>query len=167
MMTYIVETGGLRILTWGDNRHDAPEDVWAAWGHVDVMTLPVDGSEHILSFAQADAIIEGLKPKIVTPTHYLVPGVSSILSTPQGIDAWVDGKQARLPVDGARLNLAADMVAACDRHIAFLRRERRQGLIATGSHRHPSPPRGLTLGTRPARPAIAADAAASQRKDHA
>ena len=119
MMTYIVETGGLRILIWGDNRHDAPEDVWAAWGHVDVMTLPVDGSEHILSFAQADAIIERLKPKIVIPTHYLVPGVSSILSTLQGIDAWVDGKQARLPVDGARLNLAADMVAACDRHIAF------------------------------------------------
>ena len=44
MVTYVVETGGLRILIWGDNRHNAPDDVWKAWGKIDVLTLPVDGS---------------------------------------------------------------------------------------------------------------------------
>ena len=46
----VVETGGLRILHWGDNRHDPPEHVWEALGRIDIALLPVDGSQHVMSF---------------------------------------------------------------------------------------------------------------------
>ena len=32
MVTYLVETGGIRLLVWGDNRHDPPEQIWQRWG---------------------------------------------------------------------------------------------------------------------------------------
>ena len=44
MVMYVVETGGIRTLIWGDNRHNPPEEVWEALGRIDVLTLPVDGS---------------------------------------------------------------------------------------------------------------------------
>ena len=52
----LVETAGLRILHWGDNRPDPPEHVWAMLGQVDVALLPADGSWHVLSEAQVEAV---------------------------------------------------------------------------------------------------------------
>ncbi|MFX4839121.1 MBL fold metallo-hydrolase, partial [Acinetobacter baumannii] len=66
----VVETGGLRILHWGDNRPNPPERVWAAIGQVDVALLPIDGSEHVMSYGQVEAVIERLKPRITVPHHY-------------------------------------------------------------------------------------------------
>ena len=60
MVTYLVEAGGMRLLFWGDNRHNPPEEVWQRWGRVDVLTLPVDGSQHILSYGQGDAIVDAI-----------------------------------------------------------------------------------------------------------
>ena len=40
----VVETGGLRIVHWGDNRHNPPADIWKALGDIDIALLPVDGS---------------------------------------------------------------------------------------------------------------------------
>ena len=34
MVTYVVEVGGIRILVWGDNRHNPPDDVWQKWGKI-------------------------------------------------------------------------------------------------------------------------------------
>ena len=58
MVVYVVETGGIRTLIWGDNRHNPPDAFWTAIGRIDVLTLPVDGSQHILSYEQANAIVE-------------------------------------------------------------------------------------------------------------
>ena len=42
---------------------------------IDVLTLPVDGSQHILSYEQGDEIVaRRIAPKIVIPTHYLCEG---------------------------------------------------------------------------------------------
>jgi len=69
----IVETGGIRILHWGDNRADPPEHIWAALGKVDVVLLPVDESRHLLSYRQVDRIAERLGAQIIVPCHYLTP----------------------------------------------------------------------------------------------
>ena len=119
MVSYVVETGGIRTLIWGDNRHNPPEDVWAKWGRVDVLTLPVDGSMHCLSYAQGDAIVDRLKPKIVIPTHYLAAGVSSTLSTLQTADAWVDVQKAKRRLDSPALVLAAEDLGRLDRQFAY------------------------------------------------
>lgn len=119
MVTYVVETGGLRILVWGDNRPDPPDAVWAAWGRIDVLSLPVDGSMHCLSYAQGDAVVARLGPKIVIPTHYRAAGVTSTLSTLQDADAWVDAQADVRRLDGPRLVLEAAVIAGLDRQFAY------------------------------------------------
>lgn len=86
---YVIETGGLRICHWGDNRPDAPESVFAAIGQPDVLILPIEDSLHILDYNQVAAVIARLKPRIVIPAHYLITGVSSVASTLEKPEAWL------------------------------------------------------------------------------
>jgi L-ascorbate metabolism protein UlaG (beta-lactamase superfamily) len=119
MVSFLVETGGMRILIWGDNRHNPPEDVWKQWGAVDVLTLPVDGSQHILSYEQGNAIVERLKPKIVIPTHYLAEGTSLTLSTLQTADDWVQSQKNKRKLDSSKLVLDAGAIASMDREFHY------------------------------------------------
>lgn len=111
MVTYVIETGGIRTLIWGDNRHNPPEEFWAAIGKIDVLTLPIDGSQHILSYDQGNAIVERLKPKIVIPTHYLGEATTYTLSTLQPADEWVKSQKSFKMLDGPSMKLAASDVA--------------------------------------------------------
>ncbi|MEM1382711.1 MAG: MBL fold metallo-hydrolase [Pseudomonadota bacterium] len=119
MVTYLVETGGMRILIWGDNRHNPAPGFWEAMGRVDVLTLPVDGSEHILSYAQADAIVERLKPKVVIPTHYLSETTTYTLSTLAPADDWVKGQKSFQMLGSATLPLVGAEIAAMDREFLY------------------------------------------------
>ena len=110
MVVYVVETGQIRTLIWGDNRHNPPQEFWDAIGRIDVLTLPIDGSQHILSYAQADDIIARLKPKVVIPTHYLNHTTSYTLTTLQDADEWVKAQKSHKLLDSASLSLnAADL----------------------------------------------------------
>ena len=119
MVSYVVEVGGIRILIWGDNRHNPPDDVWQKWGKIDVLTLPVDGSQHILSYDQGNAIVERLKPKIVIPTHYLCEGTTLTLSTLQTADEWVGQQKSKKKLDGSVLKLNSQEVAGMDREFLY------------------------------------------------
>jgi len=92
----VVETGGLRILHWGDNRHDAPGEVWEALGAIDIALLPVDGSQHVMSFAMTDEIIARLKPKVVVPHHYYIWDVVQRAATLLPADEWVSARPHRI-----------------------------------------------------------------------
>ena len=37
---YVIETGGMRLLMWGDNRPNPPQEVWDRIGKVDVVFVP-------------------------------------------------------------------------------------------------------------------------------
>lgn len=119
MVTYLVETGGIRTLIWGDNRHNPADGFWDAIGQVDVLTLPVDGSMHILSYEQGNAIVERLKPKVVIPTHYLSETTSYTLTTLQSADEWVKGQKSYKMLDSAALSLNAGDVAGMDREFLY------------------------------------------------
>lgn len=119
MVTYLVETGGIRTLIWGDNRHEPADGFWDAIGRVDVLTLPVDGSMHILSFDQANAIVDRLKPKIVIPTHYLNEATTYTLSTLAPADDWVKAQKSYTMLDKATMKLAASEVSAMDREFKY------------------------------------------------
>ena len=92
----VVETGGLRILHWGDNRHNPPAHVWDQIGPIDIALLPVDGSQHVMSFAMTDEIIARLKPRIVAPHHYYIWDVVQRAATLQSADAWVAERPHRI-----------------------------------------------------------------------
>ena len=119
MVTYLVDIGGIRTLMWGDNRHNPAVGFWDAVGQVDVLTLPVDGSEHILSYEQANAIVDRLKPKVVIPTHYLSETTTYTLSTLQPADEWVASQASHKTLDGPSLTLAAGDVAGMDREFMY------------------------------------------------
>jgi L-ascorbate metabolism protein UlaG (beta-lactamase superfamily) len=119
MVTYLVETGGIRTLIWGDNRHNPADGFWQSVGQVDVLTLPVDGSQHILSYDQGNAIVERLKPKVVIPTHYLNETTTYTLSTLQDADEWVKGQKSFKMLDGPSLSLVAAEVAQRDREFMY------------------------------------------------
>ncbi len=105
MVMYVVEIDGLRILIWGDNRHNPSKEIWEALGRVDVLTLPVDGSEHILSYEQADNIVKKLSPSMVIPTHYLCEGVSITLTTLETADEWVNSQKNKTYIPSGSLKL--------------------------------------------------------------
>jgi L-ascorbate metabolism protein UlaG (beta-lactamase superfamily) len=119
MVMYVVETGGIRTLIWGDNRHNPPDAVWEAMGRIDVLTLPVDGSEHILSYEQGNAIVERLNPKIVIPTHYLNEATTLTLSTLASADEWVESQKSFTMLDSATLKLAADGIADMSKEFQY------------------------------------------------
>ena len=119
MVVYVVETGGVRTLIWGDNRPDPGPEFWEAIGRVDVLTLPVDGSEHILSYEQANSIVDRLKPKVVIPTHYLSETTTYTLSTLQTADDWVKDQKSYKMLGSASLQLAAEEIAQMDREFLY------------------------------------------------
>ena len=88
----LVEVAGLRFLHWGDNRPNPPKDIWNKIGEVDIALLPVDGSQHVLSYGQIDSIVERLKPRLIVPHHYGIWDVTTRGSTLLPPDAWVKSR---------------------------------------------------------------------------
>lgn len=119
MVVYLIETGGIRTLIWGDNRHNPAEGFWDAIGRVDVLTLPIDGSEHILSYDMGNTIVDRLKPKVVIPTHYLNETTTYTLSTLQNADKWVKDQKSFKMLDGPAMKLASADVAKMDREFMY------------------------------------------------
>ena len=72
-----LESGGLRFLHIGDNRVKWPEDVSTAIGDIDVLMVTVDDSNHLLNYDQVDSLVQRLKPRVVIPMHYAIPGLHS------------------------------------------------------------------------------------------
>lgn len=118
---FIVETGGMNIVVWGDNRDQPTDFVWKALetAGVDVLILPIDGSQHILSYAQADAIIDRLNPHIVIPEHYLTIGTSITLTTLGTADEWVATQANATTLTSATLTLKADAVKKMTKHVMY------------------------------------------------
>lgn len=86
---YLIETGGMRLLMWGDNRPNPPQEIWDQIGKVDLVFIPVDGSEHILDYQQADSVVARTGAKIAIPHHYLVPETTFVTSTLMPAEEWV------------------------------------------------------------------------------
>lgn len=102
----IVETGGLRIAHWGDNRPVPSPEVDKHLMGVDVLILPMDDSEHILTYREVNDIIRKYQPKSVIPAHYLVTGAESVLSGLKSAEGWVKTQSDVLRMDSAELDLS-------------------------------------------------------------
>jgi hypothetical protein len=89
----IIETGGLRIAVWGDNRPVPDPSLDRDLRNVDVLILPV---ETILTRAEADAIVREYHPKTVIPAQYFVSGLMTEVSGLDSADGWVN-EQEKVP----------------------------------------------------------------------
>ena len=108
----LIETAGLRILHWGDNRPDPPESVWDRLGAIDIVLLPVDGSYHVLSAAQADAIAARLRAKLVVPHHYGIWDLTTRGSTLLPPDEWVNARPGSIWATSGAVTLTRAAVQA-------------------------------------------------------
>lgn len=105
---FVVETGGLRLCHLGDNG-PVTEQLRQAIGPVDVLMIPVDKENRVLTYDQAAAWIDALTPRLVIPMHYRVPGRTLPSVTHLGtVDEWVSGQRRfeRRPGDTIALDPA-------------------------------------------------------------
>ena len=110
----LVETGGLRILHWADNRPNPLEAVWQALGRIDVLLMPIDDSRHVMGWDAAESVIARLKPKIVVPHHYYIWNVVQRQSTLQPAKPWVAAQLDVWEPDGPSVSLTPELLAAAD-----------------------------------------------------
>ena len=117
----LIETGGLAILAWGDNRHDPPERVWRMLGDVDVVLLPVDDSRHVMGFDHVASIIATLRPRIVVPHHYYIMDVTLRQSTLQPAEEWLRSQGAAVRrLDGPACSYSREELDSLpDRRVDF------------------------------------------------
>ena len=115
---YLIETGGLRLLMWGDNRPNPPQDVLDKIGQVDVVFVPVDGSRHILDYEQADSVVDMVGAKVAIPHHYLVPETTFWTSTLLDASEWTQTHEHTM-LDGPTVTLTPDNIADMKGHVMY------------------------------------------------
>jgi L-ascorbate metabolism protein UlaG (beta-lactamase superfamily) len=99
----IIETGGLRIAIWGDNRATPDPALDHYLKNVDVLILPI---ESILTRAEVDAIVGKYNPKTVIPAHYFLNGLTTDISGLESTDGWVNDQEKVHHADVHRLDSA-------------------------------------------------------------
>lgn len=105
----LIETGGLRLLHWGDNRPNADARVWPMLGSVDILILPIDDSQHVLSFSDVARVISQVQPKIVIPAHYYIPSITQRYSTLRTISNWLSDQTTHTKLHESSLFVKPDM----------------------------------------------------------
>ena len=115
----VIETGGLRIAHWGDNRPQPAPYADGELQGVDVLILPIDESAHLLSEADIGDIIARYRPRIVIPAHYRMRDTSSVLSTLGTADSWVASQDEVRRLDGPVLELHPDEVADLEGQVVY------------------------------------------------
>lgn len=122
----LIEVGGMKILHWGDNRPNPPQRIWDTIGEVDIALLPIDGSQHVLSYAQVDAVAERLKARLIVPHHYGIWDLTTRGSTLLPPDSWMKGRKDAMWTEGGSIRLEPQFVkqqkgrALCfGEHVAF------------------------------------------------
>ncbi len=99
----IIQTGGLRIAVWGDNRGVPDPSLDHFLRNLDVLILPV---ETVLSAAEVEAIVRKYDPKAVIPAHYFVSGLTTDASGLESADRWVKDQEKVHHADVRRLDRA-------------------------------------------------------------
>ncbi len=115
---FLIETGGMRFLMWGDNRPEPPQEVWDKIGQVDVVFVPVDGSKHILDYAQADSVVAKTGAKVAIPHHYLVPETTFVTSTLQPASEWAQTHEHTM-LDAASVQISKADLEGKSGHVMY------------------------------------------------
>ena len=116
---YVIETGGLRILHWGDNRQNPPDPIWDMVGPIDVAFLAVSDDGHILSPKWANVVMKKMGAKIIIPSHYYMHGIG--VPNAGGLEPALEWtkKHAHTLLDGHTLVLTPEKVGKYNQHVMY------------------------------------------------
>ena len=116
---FVIETGGLRFLVWGDNRQNPPQDVWDRVGNIDVAFLAVSDDGHILSPHWTDVVAQKMNAKVVIPCHYAVKGISvPEAGGLESADKWVMSHEHKI-LDSATTTFTPDSVKGLKQFVVY------------------------------------------------
>jgi len=105
----VIEAYGLRIVHLGDNGPLTDAMVQGV-GKVDVLMLPADGVDHILSKATTAEILAALDPAVVIPMHYRLADLEATEDGPGDlgeIDPWLAGREGVYRLGSHRTTIRA------------------------------------------------------------
>jgi len=111
---WIVEHEGLRIVHWGDNE-TVDSSLARQLGRVDVLLLPIDGLEHLLTMEEVEDILAELQPRILIPMHYRLPDLEPSSDQPDDlgtIDPFIDGRDDVVVADASTVELSRSSLPA-------------------------------------------------------
>jgi L-ascorbate metabolism protein UlaG (beta-lactamase superfamily) len=97
----VIEVDGVRFCHWGDNRAEVSDGLLQILGRIDILALPVDQSEHILTLQEVAEVAERLSPEVIIPVHYFIPDLTSPQSTLKPIDDWLKTKPRLTRISGS------------------------------------------------------------------
>ena len=89
---WLIELGGLRFLHVGDNGPLTEANIREI-GSVDVLMIPADGDDHILSPEAIDSMIDSLSPQYVIPMHYRLDGFLGLPASLGPLEPWLEGRK--------------------------------------------------------------------------
>ena len=115
----VIETGGVRIAHWGDNRPVPAEYVEEVLKSIDVLIMNIDGSQHILSYDDVDSALDRYQPKMVIPGHYYTKGASSVLTTLSTADEWVDKQDNVTKLETSQIVVNPEMLKNMKREVYY------------------------------------------------
>ncbi len=115
----VIETGGIKIAHWGDNRPIPADHVEDVLKTVDVLIMNIDGSQHILSYEDVDTALDRYNPKVVIPGHYYTKGASSVLTTLSSADEWVDAQPNVDKLQTSRLVLNPEKIKDMNEQVMY------------------------------------------------
>ena len=116
---YVIETGGLRILHWGDNRQNPPDHIWDIVAPIDVAFLAVSDDGHILSSKWADVVMKKMGAKIIIPSHYYMHGIG--VPNAGGLEPALEWtkKHEHTMLEGHTLVLTPEKVGKYKQHVMY------------------------------------------------
>jgi L-ascorbate metabolism protein UlaG (beta-lactamase superfamily) len=78
----LIETEGFRIVHWGDNRQNPPQEILDQLGDIDIFLTAVSDDGHITTARWGEKIgKEVMNAKVVFPGHYNVEGINHPLAS--------------------------------------------------------------------------------------
>jgi len=87
----VLEIAGIRIAHLGDNGPLTLRNL-EELGRIDVLMLPADGVDHILSKEETSDILRSVEPRVIIPMHYRLPDLEDSPDSPSDlgeIDPWL------------------------------------------------------------------------------
>jgi len=98
----VIEINKIRFCHWGDNDANITKNLSSKLQKIDVLIVPVDESEHLLTLKEVEKVIKKLSPRIVIPMHYFNQELTTKSSTLKSIDNWLKKQKNNIRKISAR-----------------------------------------------------------------
>ena len=103
---FLLELNKIRFCHWGDNDANINKNLLKKLGKIDILMLPIDDSEHLLTLPEVDKVIKKLSPQIIIPMHYFDKSLSSFFSPLGMIKNWLNSQKNVKKISNGKIRIS-------------------------------------------------------------